>query len=167
MLLAGAHENRDDVIDAMLRPDGRSLGFRRPRHGVERQRVAVVGLAQRTDPQRRDVEQRDADVVERAGIVGLQRQLDLDERRSLLARLDRSLVEGDLDLRAVDRQPLRMTADPGGEYRGELILGERERGVDLRGQAPERSGAGVATGMSHCCRAKGGRSARASFKVCT
>jgi hypothetical protein len=137
MLLAGAHDDGDDVVDAVLRTDGRSFGFHHLRHGVECQRIALVGLAQRADPQRRDVEQLDADVVERARIAGLQLELDLGERLALLACLDRSLVEGDFDLRAAECQPLRTPADPGRKHRRKLVRGQREGGMDLRRQARE------------------------------
>ncbi len=76
MLLEGTHENGDHVVGAMLRADARSFGLRRRRHGVEGQRIALVGLGQRPDPQRRDVEQRHADVAEHARVAGLELQLD-------------------------------------------------------------------------------------------
>jgi hypothetical protein len=128
----------------MLCADRGSLRLHHLRDGVECQRIAAIGLAQGTEPQRRDVEQLHADVVERAAVAEFQLELDLDQRLSVLARLDRSLVEGDLDLGPIESQPLHMTAELGRKNRGEANFGKlTERGADLCRQARQIRRRGV------------------------
>jgi len=101
MLLAGAHHDGNNVINAMLCANDRSFRLRDLRHGVECQCIAPIGLAQGTEPERRDVEQLHANVIECAAIAGFQFEFDIDHRLSVLVRLECSLVEGDFDLGAV------------------------------------------------------------------
>ena len=136
VLLARAHDHGNDIVNAMFRTNGRVFRLRNLRHGVECQCIAPIGFAQGAELERREVEQLQADVVERAAIAEFQFEFDLDQRLSVLARLDRSLVEGNVDLGSVKCQPLHVTTELSRKDRREAMLRKlTESGIDLRRQA--------------------------------
>src|SRR4029077_7888104 len=99
---------------------------------IESQVIATVRLALRADPERRNVEQLDAEVEQHPRVSGLYLKLDLVQRFATFAGFNRSLIVGHLDDGPEELKPLRPAADLRLEDRIKRIGGNRvQRTADL------------------------------------